>query len=306
MDIVKDILLAQDKQKNIVNNSFTHNLGNIEKGGLIASIGEIRKWKGGEYKKVSKDKWEKIINEFDKYIKINNYAGQIFEGTKHINRLSREEEQGRIAGGKINVEATLLLGTSKVSDGKAYERQEQLNLLKEFAQNNDCWINNYKDKFGEDNKIGEESESEVFYDKSGYVIKVNNFSQHEDILEMFDRISFQNLLFPDTGYEVLGFTEREGQVNIILKQPFIKMQEDLSSNIVRPSKDELSEDMAKMGFEDKRGNMFVSPNYIVEDLHLGNVCLSKYGTIMYIDPVIRANTEEEYGGHRKFGKIILD
>jgi hypothetical protein len=85
------------------------------------------------------------------------------------------------------------------------------------------------------------------------------------------------------------------------------MKVDKDGIVIRPSKKELSEEMKKLGYEDQGGNMFMSDNYIIEDLHSGNVCFSKEGRIMFIDPVIRVNLASEgYGGKRELGEIKLE
>ena len=55
-----------------------------------------------------------LVNINDKgeidYEKVSELAGRVLEGTARITRLNREEEQGRIAGGRRNVEASLYIG----------------------------------------------------------------------------------------------------------------------------------------------------------------------------------------------------
>lgn len=279
---------------------------------LIGNI--LEKAKSGIYKLTEENKKLGRVGqkygqkkEKNKYQKIKDYAEQVIRGEKHIERLSPEEEQSRIEGGKINVEATIILGTSKKTESELPQRDKQLKLLELIAKKSGYWIDDYKKKFGVENKLDKATESEVFYDKDSYVFKVNNFSQHEDISEMFDRVALQNLLFPDTKYEVIGFTKREDEVNVVLKQPFVEMKVDEDGVVLRPSKKELSEEMKKLGYEDQGGNMFSNDNYIIEDLHSGNVCFSKEGKIMFIDPVIRVNLiSEGYGGKRELGEIKLE
>ena len=46
------------------------------------------------------------------YGRISELARRVIEGTATIARLDTDEEQGRIAGGFRNVEATIVLGTA--------------------------------------------------------------------------------------------------------------------------------------------------------------------------------------------------
>jgi ADP-ribose pyrophosphatase YjhB (NUDIX family) len=279
---------------------------------LLKSV--IEKAKSGIYKITSENKKLGRVGQKygdskkeDKYKNIKDYAEQVIRGEKHLERLSPEEEQGRIEGGKINVEATLILGRSKETESEFPQREKQLKILEKFAKSSDCWIEDYEKTYGVENRFDKATESEVFYDNKGSVIKINNFSQHEDLSEMFDRVALQNLLFPDAKYEVLGFTKRDGELNVIMKQPFIDMKKDEKGEVILPSKKELSEEMKKLGYEDQGGNMFSSKNYLIEDLHSANVCYSKEGILMFIDPVLRLNLKSEgYGGDRELGKIKFE
>ena len=46
------------------------------------------------------------------YGRLSKLARRVIEGTATIARLDHDEEQGRIAGGSRNVEATIILGTA--------------------------------------------------------------------------------------------------------------------------------------------------------------------------------------------------
>ena len=50
------------------------------------------------------------------YGKLSALAQRVIEGTATIARLDTDEEQGRIAGGFRNVEATIVLGTALILD----------------------------------------------------------------------------------------------------------------------------------------------------------------------------------------------
>jgi len=60
-----------------------------------------------------------IINANFNLEKIKDYATRIVSGSEHLERLSPAEEQGRIKGGRINVEATIVHGTNEGTDSEA-------------------------------------------------------------------------------------------------------------------------------------------------------------------------------------------
>ena len=64
--------------------------------------------------------------------------------------------------------------------------------------------------------------------------------------------------------------------------------------------------MEAMGFEHNGGNNYISDDYLIEDLHAGNVLNTKYG-LSFIDPIIYLNKKVDgYGGKRELGSIDLN
>lgn len=229
--------------------------------------------------------------------KIEEYGRRICTGREQlIERLSPEEELGRSKGGRRNVEATALLGADEEASYQDSEhpRDRQLRLLEEYAKLTGCWIEDYVQHFG-DARIGGATESEVFKVNDATVAKVNNFEQHEDILEFFDRVALHNFLFPDAPYTVTGFTKRDGSVNVIFEQPFIE-------GTVGASREQVASVMIKMGFEAIGSNTYVNKDYVVEDLHKNNVFVTEDNRLIFVDPIERLNVEDfGYGGNRTVG-----
>jgi N12 class adenine-specific DNA methylase len=92
--------------------------------------------------------------------------------------------------------------------------------------------------------------------------------------------SVHNLLFPETAYTLEGISEELGDVRIVLTQDYIQTKG-------HPTKEQITEALAKRGLfpEDKYsfGNEFVS----VTDVEGDNVLLGEDGTVYFIDPIIR-------------------
>lgn len=62
-------------------------------------------------------------------------------------------------------------------------------------------------------------------DNNRHVVKVINYSMMSDLPSEFidNRIALYNGLFPESRYELLGFTERnDGNFCFVVKQPFIE------------------------------------------------------------------------------------
>jgi hypothetical protein len=88
-------------------------------------------------------------------------------------------------------------------------------------------------------------ESLVYVDDSGKnVIKINNGIYNTDWADFFNRIMAHNIYFPETSYEFLGFTKRDGRLAAILRQPLVNIKKGAS-----PA--EVKEEIQKRGFNFK-------------------------------------------------------
>jgi len=222
-----------------------------------------------------------------------------------IKRLSPEEEQGRIAGGKRLCEATYIAGrgdrTNTENQGaNRISKDEQIERLLKYGRHEDLMFKpTYSEKIGLYLDNGAE---QYVYMRDGdpYVTKFNNLNFHETPLEFFDRLALHNYLFPEAQYELIGFSELYSQdacFSVVITQPYVIATRGAN-------RDEVIPEMQKMGFTHQGGDTYLSPDYIVEDLHPGNALITPQGQIAIIDPVIYLNTpEEDFDGKRVIGGI---
>jgi len=144
------------------------------------------------------------------YEEISTIAGRIISGTATITRLDSEEERGRIAGGRRNVEATLVLGTAFAANqgkqsGSCLNLNElsalQKGELKQYAEyveqkGKKLWYSEVDIENLKKQAIAQSggAEADVFFMPDGYVIKI---VEHNSLpLEFLDdRISLYNYLF---------------------------------------------------------------------------------------------------------------
>ena len=115
-------------------------------------------------------------------------------GRKSIQRLSPEEESGRIEGGKRNVEASIIIGTSGRTNEKNESKsgigtaksnsQEQEQTLKDYARNVGIWLNYNIIAKKSFKQFPSGAESKVFLYKDenneGYIIKVTDYKIMEE------------------------------------------------------------------------------------------------------------------------------
>ena len=194
-------------------------------------------------------------------------------------------EEGKTLGGIRNVEATEILRRSKETDSGAHERR-----LTEYAKESGCWtdLKNIKDNL---KYLGSGAESDVYLDKDGlYVLKVVHYKAScETPLDFLNnRIALHNTLFPETVYELLGFTYSydigEEGFYFILKQPFI------DSKKPRPTQEEIDKYMKRKGFLIDDATCIVG-DYAITDLAPRNFVKDNEGELYCIDPMILTKAE---------------
>lgn len=214
----------------------------------------------------------------------------VLQGEYRLNSLTLGESKGWIAGGKRNVEASILLGTDEGANEKKRRNAEwQEGILKEYANEADCWIN--PDAFIE--LLNEGDEAKVYpSEREGYVVKVYDYKRFSrtPLHFLLYRVSIHNFLFPNTLYQLKGFTTTEnfmgqGSFAFVLEQPFVQgryLTNYERSKVFIPR-------MEEMGFEYSEENfkpIFSSKGYIIKDLHNKNVLVTYDGNLRFIDTVI--------------------
>lgn len=244
------------------------------------------------------------------YETLNEQTNKILKGAAYINRLLVEEERGRIAGGKRNVEASLIVAANEranPTEQNDVKREQQEELLKEYAFKNELWFE--ESSFSPDDLIAEGAESRVYPSPiNGYVRKVINYRRYSNTpLDFLDnRISLHNYLFPGTAYELIGFANTEDfagkkQFAFVADQSFVKGR---YLNLYELPK---FEDAMKVGgwiYERESFKpLLYSKDYVVKDLHLENVLLTDKNCYSFIDAVPSLNTANSgYHGARIYGK----
>lgn len=253
-------------------------------------------------------KYYKLSEKLDKlkkqeYARISKQADRIITGEEYIERLSPSEEEGRVRGGKRNVEATLLLRGEEVTSDEDGFRVEELirkqeKILKDYAKETGIWVD--RDIIEKDWLFVDKGEEAKVYDDGNYIKKVFDYQFFSlSPLEFIDnRISLHNFMFEETSYELIGFTETNRGLSFILRQPYIQNYSKTPVSVIR-------EEMVNNGFNVMDEKSYYNNNYIVEDLHHKNVLTNDTtGKLYFIDTVVSLNEEGEgYGGKRKYNKI---
>lgn len=121
-------------------------------------------------------------------------------------------------------------------------------------------------------------ENEVYLNKKGnYVYKVNNLMTSRCVSDFLQRIMLHNSIFPQTGYELYGFTGfGNGNVYPILKQNYI-----FGAEYATPV--EIDTYMSALDFEKVDEATFTNGVIVVSDLYPRNVLKDNDGDLYVVD-----------------------
>lgn len=286
----------------------------VKRMGLAAMMGARKSSEMLSNPRVSDDKiLEKLYNnkgELD-YGSVKDIARRIGSGELEITRLAPREEQGRNAGGRRNVEASLIAGAEAramrgASSGSGQDRKARIEVnrkieaqLEKYARHENFWFD-YEDFTNKYPYLAKGEEARIFEaEDKAFVYKAVNYSYFDPKYSPLDfideRISLFNYLFPETKYELIGFTrDSQGNFRFILKQPFIIKHKT-------PTPRKVSELMKSILGEDSQltSEQFANREHHVSDLHLGNVIQDKHGNIFVIDALTEL-TPERLGGSGQY------
>lgn len=149
-----------------------------------------------------------------------------------------------------------------------------------FAKDSNLWVP-IEDifKIGRPGPSGNENDT---YVSENTVFKVNNLLNCGSVLRLLDKIIMHNKIFPDTYYELYGFTGFEGRsIMPILKQDLVKNSKPALQLTIDTY-------MAALGFN--KGNstgQYSNGTYEVWDLIPRNVLQDDEGDIFVVDAEIK-------------------
>ena len=121
-------------------------------------------------------------------------------------------------------------------------------------------------------------ENDVYLSADGKsVYKVNNLMTSRSIMRLFDRLLLHNAIFPQTAYELQGFTGfGNGSIYPILKQDYIVYDREATPI-------EIDTYMSAIGFDKVGEAKYVNGTIEVSDLHPRNVLRDVDGDMFVID-----------------------
>jgi hypothetical protein len=156
---------------------------------------------------------------------------------------------------------------------------EEAKNIRQFCDQNNFWISN----IDINSFVSSGAEQKVYLHQDEFTV----FKLNDSIYYLSWEDYFNNLFFPDTAYQLVGFYESEEVLYAVVEQDFIKFDELTELEIVKKFLDE-------NGFVNTRNNDYFNSDLgiILEDLHDENV-LTFEGNLYFIDTVFYI-TEQFY------------
>jgi hypothetical protein len=174
-------------------------------------------------------------------------------------------------------------GTSSMVKDQQQHKEEETKSLIQFAEDNKLWVEN----INIDLYVSEGAEQKVFLKDGTSVLKLNDSIYYASWVDYFHNLLLNNLFFPDTAYELLGFYKNLDVLYAVVEQPFVKANEKTDLNFVKSF-------LENNGFLNKKNHDYYNEelNLILEDLHDENV-LTQDGMLYFIDTVFYINNKKK-------------
>ena len=191
--------------------------------------------------------------------------------------LEREEDNCTAARNLLCASFRTSTTVKRDFESQSRIKKEQADFLKLRATERNWWVQNLPD---ENAYLTRGGEAQVYFaaDKKN-VIKVNDGVYYATWLEFFNSIVIHNLLFEETAYSFLGFTQKDDSPLAVLRQPFIASDAPVDLEDVRKL-------LAFNGFVNTKRNDYFNTELglILEDMHDENIIVNS-NTLFFIDTV---------------------
>lgn len=166
-------------------------------------------------------------------------------------------------------------GASSMAKDQQQFKEEETKSLIQFVEDNNLWVENINIELF----VSQGAEQKVYLKDGSTVFKLNDAIYYASWVDYFHNLLLNNLFFPDTAYQLLGFYKEKGVLYAVVEQPFVKSTEKTDLNLVK-------EFLLNNGFRNKKNHDYVNDSLgiILEDLHDENV-LTQDGMLYFIDTV---------------------
>ena len=165
--------------------------------------------------------------------------------------------------------------SNRIPQSEQQVKSQEAARLIDFSKKNNLWFS----KFDASNYISEGAEQKVYLMNSYQVFKLNDSIYFTNWLDYLHNLLLHNFFFPDTSYELIGFTSLNKTLYSVVKQNYIQITEPTNLSVVKQF-------LKVNGFLNIRNHDYFNPNLgiILEDLHDENVLVNN-GIYYFIDTV---------------------
>jgi hypothetical protein len=130
-----------------------------------------------------------------------------------------------------------------------------------------------------DNYVSQGAEQKVYLKDGSSVLKLNDAIYYATWIDYLHNLLLNNLFFPDTAYQLLGFYKDQETIYAVVEQPFVKATDKTDLSLVKSF-------LENNGFRNTKNYDYLNEELglILEDLHDENV-LTQNGMLYFIDTV---------------------
>jgi hypothetical protein len=166
-------------------------------------------------------------------------------------------------------------GTGKMAQDQQQLKEQEAEKLIQFAEANNLWFEN----INIENYVSQGAEQKVYLKDGATVLKLNDAIYYASWVDYFLNLLLNNLFFPDTAYNLLGFHKDQDVIYAVVEQPFVKATEKTDLTLVKTF-------LENNGFRNTKNHDYYNEELclILEDLHDENV-LTQNGMLYFIDTV---------------------
>ena len=166
-------------------------------------------------------------------------------------------------------------GAGSVAQEYKQNKQQERESLIQFANQENLWLAN----INVENYVSQGAEQKVYLKDGSSVLKLNDAIYYASWIDYLHNLLLNNLFFPDTAYQLLGFFKELDVIYAVVEQPFIKATEKTDLSIVKLF-------LENNGFRNTKNHDYYNADLglILEDLHDENV-LTQNGMLYFIDTV---------------------
>jgi hypothetical protein len=107
--------------------------------------------------------------------------------------------------------------SSSNAENQKHFKEKETKELEKFISNKNLWINNVD--FSQ--YVTEGAEQKVYLKDSEHVLKLNDAIYYNSWKDYFYNLLLHNFFFPDTAYELVGFTKDKEVLYAIVKQNYV-------------------------------------------------------------------------------------